>query len=379
VREGGAGVRFAMLETVREFGLEQLTSSGELAQTRERHARRFLDLAEQTERALSTHGGLGCLDLLESEHDNFRAAMEFLLGRHDAAAIEQVQRLAGALTTFWWLRGYLEEGRRWLNRALAHTARTAARMKALHRAAWIAHMQRDQVAAQALLNESLEIARELEDQRTIAWILQVLGRVAFNVNDVEQTRMFGGQSLAIAEALDDQVLIAWALQTLVLAERGAGNLSLAQTYAEQSLTIRRELGDEMGTAGMLFLLAGIACARQDYARAHSLYLECLPIFARTGSRWFLSHVLGAFANLAVALEQPRRAAHLIGATAFGIEEAHAVTVPLTEGLLRQARMLAKDALGDEQFAAALARGFAMTTEEAIAEARAVSVQAQRRA
>jgi hypothetical protein len=115
--------------------------------------------------------------------------------------------------------------------------------------------------------------------------------------------MFGGQSLAIAEALEDEPLIGWALQTLALAERGAGNLSLAEEYANRSLAIRRKLGDEFDAAGILFILAGIAHARHDYARARALYLECLPAFARTGSRWLLGHPLAGFANLAVALQQ----------------------------------------------------------------------------
>jgi hypothetical protein len=130
-------------------------------ETRDRHALYFLDLAEQTEVLLSRHGGLDWLDRLDVEHDNFRAALEFLLGRTDDVAIEQAQRLAGALTSFWWMRGYLDEGLRWLSRALAGSARSAARMKALHRAAWLAHIQRDSIA-RALLEESLEIANALE-------------------------------------------------------------------------------------------------------------------------------------------------------------------------------------------------------------------------
>jgi ATP/maltotriose-dependent transcriptional regulator MalT len=164
-------------------------------------------------------------------------------------------------------------------------------MRALHRAARLAHMQRDLSGARSLLDESLEIARELGDQRSIAWILQVLGRVALHGGDIERTRMFGGQSLAIAEELDHQPLVGWALQTLVLAERGAGNLSLTEAYATRSLAIRRQHGEEFNIAGMLLLLAGIALARQDYAqrtRCISSACRCLRERARVGclaTRW----------------------------------------------------------------------------------------------
>jgi predicted ATPase len=176
-QDSAQGVRFSMLETVREFGLAQLTEAGELTDTRERHARYFLELAEQAEALLATHGGLDWLDGLDLEHDNFRAALEHLLSCAHEVAIQQAQQLAGALTTFWWLRGYLDEGRRWLRRALDVESRSAARMKALHRAAFLAHIQRDQHTSWRLLDESLEMARELQDQRSIAWILQLLGRV----------------------------------------------------------------------------------------------------------------------------------------------------------------------------------------------------------
>ena len=130
--EGADGEpRFTMLETIREYALEQLAASGEAEVLRRQHAAYYLALAE---------GGGGTartserewLDRLESEHDNLRAALQWMLDQGETAL---GIRLAGALGHFWSLRGYVSEGRMWLRRALAgNDAVTADRARALH--AW---------------------------------------------------------------------------------------------------------------------------------------------------------------------------------------------------------------------------------------------------
>ena len=178
--------------------------------------------------------------------------------------------------------------------------------------------------------------------------------------------------------MGDRALIAWALQTLVLSARGVGNFRAAQTFAERSLGIRRELGDAVGVAAILLLMAGAALEQGDFPRARSLYRECLPTFARMGSRWWLSHVLAGFANLAARQQQPLRAARLLGATAIGVEMSKTRPIPLTNAALMGAFELTRQVLGEDQFAAALAEGRAMTPDEAVAEARAVELEGPRR-
>jgi non-specific serine/threonine protein kinase len=169
-----------MLETTREFGLEQLAWSGELELLRRRHAGYFLALAEQAEPELWGPAAGAWLERLNAERDNFRAALDWCLASGGAANVTTALRMAGALARFWWMRGPFCEGRQWLARALeAAPERSVARMKALHGAGWLTHFQRDLAAARAALEESLAIADELDDQWTAAWALHVLGRVAY--------------------------------------------------------------------------------------------------------------------------------------------------------------------------------------------------------
>jgi predicted ATPase/class 3 adenylate cyclase len=107
--------RIRMLETIREFGQERLEESGEAQEIRQLHAGRFLELAEEAESFLTGPDQGRWLDLLRLEHDNLRAALGWAIGgdRGDIAA-----RLGSALWRFWYARGHLDEGRRWLEQLL---------------------------------------------------------------------------------------------------------------------------------------------------------------------------------------------------------------------------------------------------------------------
>ncbi|HUG38092.1 MAG TPA: AAA family ATPase, partial [Candidatus Limnocylindrales bacterium] len=157
--------RFGMLETIREYGLEQLEADA----TRGRHAAFFLAFAEEAEPKLLGAEQVTWLQRLEAEHDNFRA----VLGRSRVGevAADVGLRLAGALQWYWRVRGLLGEGRGWAETMLAlpgAAARTAARARALNAAARLANLQADYTAARPLALESAAIAREVGDLAGVA-------------------------------------------------------------------------------------------------------------------------------------------------------------------------------------------------------------------
>jgi non-specific serine/threonine protein kinase len=149
-----------MLETVRQYGWEQLEVSGEADIVRLRHAAFFLALAEAAEPDLKGSLQLARLEELETEHDNLGAALGWSL---DGGNKELGLRLAGALGEFWLMRGRLSEGRRWLQMALARgdASSTPLRVKVLNRAGSLAILQGDERAT-VLLEESLRLVKALE-------------------------------------------------------------------------------------------------------------------------------------------------------------------------------------------------------------------------
>jgi predicted ATPase/DNA-binding CsgD family transcriptional regulator len=379
-------VRLNMLETTREFGLEQLAWSGELETLRRRHARYFLALAEHAEPELWGPASGLWLERLEAERDNIRAALDWCLSSGGEANVGTALRLAGALAHFWWTRGPFGEGRQWLARALEPPARAgapradaperlAARMKALHGAGWLAHFQHDTAAARAALEESLAIAHELDDRRTVAWVLHVLGRVAYFDGDHVVARELAERSLAIAEDLGDRSLIGWALHLLGLAAHIAGDYRSADARYEQSLAIRQELGHRE-TIGVLYQLMGLSAHRQgEHAKALGLYREYLAIGRELGSIFHVGNSLAQFGALAATLGQPERAARLFGAAEFYHQTSGTRPIPLTVAVVSDGAELARETLGD-RFAVAWAAGRALSSEQAIAEALAVELAPQ---
>jgi tetratricopeptide (TPR) repeat protein len=267
-------VRIGMLETAREFGLEQLAWRSELDVLRSRHARYFLALAEQAEPELWGPAAGMWLRRLEAEHDNVRAALEWGLTLGGETGRTIALRLAGALASFWWTRDHFGEGFKWLTRVLERSpGRSAARMKALYGAGWLAHFLHDSSEARVMLEESLSIARELQDDWAVAWVLHVLGRVAYFDGDHVRARDLATQSLALAEQLNDDWLVGWALHLLGLAAHICGDFVTADEFYSRSLTIRQRVGHREAE-GILYQLMGIAAQRQaDFASSSLQYFE----------------------------------------------------------------------------------------------------------
>ena len=376
-RPAGAGeVRLAMLETIREFGLELLAWNGETEEVRRRHAAYYLALAEGAEHELWGPSAGAWLNRLEAEHDNFRTLLEWALARGDAVGDETALRLTGALAWFWWMRGHFNEGRRWLALALARPARSnSVRSKALYGAGFLAHIQRDSVTARALLEESLTLARSAEDLWVQAWVLHLLGRVAYFDADPQQVRVLGRQSLALAENVGDRHLIAWSVHLLGLAEHIAAHDDVADQLYRRSVSIRREIGHLEGIAIVQFLRGMIARRRGDAAAAYELYRESLLIDRTLGTSWRLGQTVALLAGLKV-LQQPGRAAGLMSAAEVMLENSHTPSVPLAEAQLAEDLRTARQALGDVSFTAAQAHGRTMSLDQAIVEVLKLDTEAE---
>src|SRR5207248_11529845 len=176
--------RLMMLETIREYALECLTTSGEMQATRHAHAAYYLALAEKAEPALFGAQQAMWLERLEQEHDNLRAALAWLLEQAEGMEDEQsardaremALRLGGALRRFWMIHGHYSEGRNFLERALAGSEGvvTSVRVKALNAAATLVNIQGDTARAGVLAQESLVLSRELGDTPGIAFSLYLL-------------------------------------------------------------------------------------------------------------------------------------------------------------------------------------------------------------
>jgi len=302
--------RFVMLETVREYALECLEASRELDALRGQHAAYYLALVEQAETALAGPEQGAWLERLEVDHDNMRAALRWMVERGEA---ELAVRLVAVLWRFWWIRGYLTEGRRRSAEVLELpqlAGRNRHRAKALLAAGQLALWQADYTAARTLLTESLEIARELGDPTVIAPALTFLGRVARDQGDDAATAL-GAESVEIFRQLGDDWGCGVALHFLGLAV-ARDDPAAAHSLFEESARLFRERGNRFDLAMPLRGLGLVAYQEGDYAAARSLFEEAAALFRERGDEWSLAMALHDLGYVAESQGDWRRAGLLLG-------------------------------------------------------------------
>jgi predicted ATPase/DNA-binding winged helix-turn-helix (wHTH) protein len=372
-REGG--MRFRMLETVRERAAEILDDV-EAGAVGRRHADYFLRLAEEAEPQLLGALQVRWLDRLEAEHDNLRAALDFRRTDGGDGAAQAGLRLAGALWRFWSVRGHIIEGRERLAAELSRTVSSEegeatrehaeARARALNGAGNLADHQGDYAAARSLYEECLALRRRLEDRAGVAVALNNLGQVAYDQGDYARAHSLFDESLALWWELGSQWGIAYLLDNKGLVARSQGDDAAADSLFEVSLAIRRELGDKWAIGASLVNLGIEAGDAGDTTRARSLLEESVALWRELGDRRGAARCLDAFAEIWGVQGESERAARLLG-VAEALREAVHSSIPLPERA-RHDRCVAamRAALGEEALACAWAEGRAMTLEQAVA-------------
>jgi len=290
--------RFALLDTVREYGLERLTASGEESATKRAHAAYYLVLAEESASQTANPARTEWVGLLEMDHDNFRAALEWLTHTGDA---DWGLRLGAALFEFWDMREHLTEGRDRLGKLLKLedvAARSKTRARALFAAGVLAGEQSDYAEACALLEESLNIARELNDARGVGIALNALAVHARDRGNLAASRSLFEESLAVWRGLSDRVVTARSLSNLANVVKLQADYALARSLYEEGLSIFRELGDSTGMAWSLNYQGDVAHEQGEAAIARALYEQSLTLFRELGDKWGIAGCLVDLANLA---------------------------------------------------------------------------------
>jgi predicted ATPase/class 3 adenylate cyclase len=275
--------RFAMLETIREFALEQLNGSGQAADVRRRHAEHFLDLAVAAEPHLVGEDQARWLDRCEIEHANIRTALRWAV---EAGEGERAQEAAGALWRFWQQRGHLAEARRWFDEVLSMPSgegRTRARAKALIGAGGVAWWRKDREAAGAFYGQAVAIERELGDPARIAEAVYNLSFVVAGEDIDEAARMLE-ESLDLFRRAGDERGVAQVLGMLVIPDAQADRWEDVLAALEENVAIWRRLGDRIHLAFDLVWLAFAHGRLGHREAARAAALESLDIFLEVGNQ-----------------------------------------------------------------------------------------------
>lgn len=399
--------RFVMLHTIREYALEKLEASAEKPLTKRAHAAYFLVLAEEAPTEQGSAAGMEWLERFTLEHDNFRAALEWLTETQDA---DWGLRLGAALFRFWEMGEYLSEGRDRLDKLLKLAGKagpTKAASRAFFAAGVLAGEQRDYPAADAHIRASLDIARHLGDQRGVAVCLNAMavhardyGEIAVASSLFEEglvlwrelgdrqaearalsnlasvVKLQGDHSralsiyadcLAIFQGIGDRTGVAWSMNYQGDVMRDQGDSASARMMYERGLAIFRELGDHWGIAGTLVDLGNLAREEKNYAAANSLYRESLKLFQELEHKRGVARLLECFSCCAAAQLEAERSLRLAGAAAALRENIGAPLTAVEQAKLEASLNLARQALSDTAGSTAWLEGWARPVEKAIEE------------
>ncbi|MEA2524961.1 MAG: hypothetical protein QOF73_2188 [Thermomicrobiales bacterium] len=362
-------VRFTVLQTIREWALEELAKSGEERAIRRRHAAWAVEMAEAAESHLFTVDEADWIRRLQREHDNLGAALEWSLAHDGDTAL----RLAGALADSWYLRGQVAEGADCLRRALdVAPAENPARVKGLVGASILTMARGDLATATNLGETALILARNLDDRIGMAKALAVLGNVVQHQRTYVKAFDLHGQALTVFTELGDEAWITNEICNLAWAAHGMGDDIVAASFAEQLENIAAATFDTYYASVALLIHGDLALAAGAPATAAKRYHEVIEASRRRDDRWLAADSLVGFAAVGAATDDPQRGARLLGA-AEGVYRRLGVPFPPRDrpdypDWLKSI----SEQLGEGEFTQAWSAGSALTLDEAAEDALAIA-------
>ncbi|CAA9570138.1 MAG: hypothetical protein AVDCRST_MAG59-3407, partial [uncultured Thermomicrobiales bacterium] len=368
VAAAGDEPRFAMLQTVREYGLEQLAAGGEAVAVQRLLAAHFLRFAEDAEPALWGPDPRRALERLGAEHDNLRAALAWTA---DGPEPGWCLRLAAALWPFWRLRFFPKEGRRWLERALAGSADAPVglRARAVLGAGTLAWAQSDFDDARRMLEEAGGAYRAVGDAWGSGQVELALGRLAWDQDDTERAWSCFSRALDLFRGQDAGPGMAQSLHGLALVAQKRGEHDRAEALFEEALDRWRANGHGWGLACCIpGHLADGARARGDLERAAGLYRDGLATCVEQEDVENVRWIVIGLAAIAAERRQAEQAARLLGIVEALGERLEARPMPAELADAARADAAARRQLDPGRYEAAKAAGRAVPLRQVAVEA-----------
>jgi non-specific serine/threonine protein kinase len=359
---GRSTVRYVLLESMRDYALERLREAGEREEAARTHAFYYLELAEQAEPHLTRPEQQLWFSRLEGAHDTLGAALRWLLDHEEG---ERALRLATALGYFWEARGYITEGRRWLEEALmkAPAADPRLRARALSRLGCLLIWLADEVERpRAILTQALDLARSVQEPATIARSLTCLAMLDLFTRQWEQSHRYLEEALTYWAEAGDNWGIAYTTLYRGATELLQGHYAEATRLLEESLAQYREI-DVVPAQGLALVWLVYAAGEQgNIPGAVPRGRELLKLSTETQDRRLLCLCGAEIAWLLREQGDAVQLTHLLGAIQqlqemMGIDRGRILS---GNEVVAIARDVLQTRLSQEGFEAALAEGRSLT-------------------
>ncbi len=354
--------RYSLLETIRQYGQEKLTSSGEWFVIRDRHLQFFLGLSEESDTKLRGEYQQQWLDRLEIEYDNIRTALAWAVegGRLDNSRVSAGLRITTSLYQFWRIRDYIEEGLGWSRQLFAEAndeisavvqakallfaslmagirgqtgdqmryAEDAVRLGeaageegkqaltlALGAQSYAARKAGDDQTAFSLALREVQLLRQVGDVYQLGLSLSLNSFFAMSMGKYAQARAMLDEALPLLRDAGDPYRIAMALNYAGDLARCERNYQQAQTAYEEIISLLRAIDAFRDLASTLHNLGHACLHLDDIQRAKALFSESMALHQEQGNRPGMAECLLGFAALAVVAGLPAAGARLLSAAA----------------------------------------------------------------
>lgn len=374
--------RFIMLETIREYALERLQSSGEEEVARQKHAEYYLDLARTLEstvmRGESPHWAIW----VESDFENLRAAFSWFLAAQDA---ERALEMSGMLWPIW-LQSATTEGRHWIMQALECSqqgtihVQTNTRAQAMQTAAMIEYYRNNWDQADKLADESLHLFQATGNTCGTARVLLAQSTGALLRGDYPLAQAIATESVRILRRTPYAWPTAEAHLILAYSFYFQGEYLQAVTTGKQGFQLSRQTGELYITIRTTHACALFAAAQGNTADVQAMYEEMMDLIRATIEAGAVSPVaiclvgLGAIAalqkhySLAASLWGKAKLLYRRRDGLSELEPQKWLAIILSTHLLSSQTMKAVYAqLGEQGFTSAWHEGQTMTLEQLLVE------------
>jgi predicted ATPase/DNA-binding CsgD family transcriptional regulator len=375
--------RFGMLETLREFVLEQLEAQFERDQACAAHAGYFVRFVEQAITAINgdhvfgPHAGpqFAWIARLAEDNENIRAMLGWAENQRDA---DMMQRAAGRLWDYWMNRGLILEGMRWAGAALAipRPVEPAVRAHVLHAAAILGWAGGVYEASIAPAKEAAMIFEQLGDAWNHADLIGTTGGMILGfAGHFDEARRGFEEALAVIRPLGDDFGIGVALLDFAKVVRIQGDLDEARAMTESAIAHLRASGDQFQLYEPLVDLGSLVRQLGDDGAAIPIAAEAFGILKERRFNWFLPENLELVAGIACAQRDFTRAARLLGAAEVAREVSGAPRSPGSQPVYDRDVAAARAGLREDAFLAAWNDGRMLSLDRVIDEALAVTAAA----
>lgn len=396
--------RYILLETIREFALEQLAASGETALLRQRHCAQFTAFAMAAHQELQRAEAARWRAWVAADRENLRTAYHWAMEHQQ---YETALQLTTGIWRFHWISGSLREGLEQQEAALAYREEVPLRLQcgALQAAGALAFGLNEYDRARHWIGLGLAAAWRLGDADTIQTILSSLGKVLLEQGELEDASVHLEVALSLASRCSDPTVARFPLIALAFLHQRLGNIDLARTFAEECVRLNQSTDDRESTAEALRRLASIRLAQGDlagarrlsdeslaryraldhqfgvglglitrgdiaraegsYAAALTSYFQCLKLWKERENTVTIGYVLDYVGRTFLQMAAAERAATLFSAAAAIREQAGAQLTDYEKASCDLAFQRCREALGDEGFDAAWAAGRTLTVEAAV--------------